>query len=415
MSILITAPIDIEAGYGRKAREIAKPIAKKYWEETQIAFLNWGGNPKSDLMGTEYEFLLEKNKKISFDGMLDLHIHVGIPTEFKCHGNTNILFTSGAEVDRISHQWIKKINEDIDVVVVPSSFIANIFGNTSYEDKSGNTLKIEKPIIVVPESYSPSLFEDMGNGEEKEINEILSKIKEPQIFLTYGQMMEQKQIGEERKNISTLIVEFLKEFRGDNGVALVLKSSAITFSNYSYYRIEQYIKRIVNETIKEDPDSYPSVYLIEGFLSDPQLFSLMNNDRVVFHVTATHGEGFGRFLLEASLTGKPIIIPKIGSYRDFLWGESVEYMHVEWEEIPRSARMGDILIPDSKWVNMRDGEIKSAMRKVYKKHKNMSGAKLAKKNKVQYNSENISTKILDVVDKYYTREVNIIMPDIPDD
>lgn len=413
MSILISAPIDIESGYGRKAREIVSPIARKYWDDTIISFLKWGQNVESDLVGTKYEFLLEKKVPTPMGNKPDLHIHVGLPTEFKAVGNKNILFTSGAEVDRISHEWILKINREIDAVVVPSNFILSTFKNTSYQDASGKELKIEKPIYLIPESFSDDLLDPMSNNEKKELDSILSTIPEKKWFLTYGQMTPQINIGDDRKNISTLIVEFLKEFRGNNGVALILKVNSLNFSNHTYYKLEQFIKRIVNEVALGDP-TYPSVYLIEGFLSNPQLFSLMSHENVVAHISTTHGEGFGRFLLEASLSKKPIIVPKIGAFRDFIYGSSVEYMDVDFVDVPKRSLFRDVIVKGSRWVDMKEGEIRRSMSKVYKNSQNMDGTILAKKNFEDFNVSHLEEKVLDLIDKYYVKEFEVIIPEIPE-
>lgn len=414
MSILITAPVDIECGYGRKSREIVAPIAEKYWEETDIAFLNWGNNPKADLTGTDYEFLMDKKGPINLESQPDLHIHIGLPTEFETKGVTNIIFTSGAEVDRISYKWIQKINKDIDLVIVPSNFIANVFKNTTYQDASGKELKVNKPIMVVPESYSNNLFDKMSDEERTDIDDKLSHITESSWFVTYGQITPRNVTGEERKNISTLIEKFLEEFRGNKDVALILKCNGVNFSNHAYYQVEQYVRRIVNETCG-NKDGYPSVYLLEGYLTDPQLFHLMTHDNVVSHVTTTHGEGFGRFLLEASLTEKPIIIPKVGSYRDFLYGKSIEMMEVDWVSIPKTAVFGDTIVREAQWVNMKDGEIRKALSNVYKNHKKMDGKDLAKANKKDFHMEKVFDLIIDIIDDNYSREVQIKIPEIPED
>ena len=45
---------------------------------------------------------------------------------------------------------------------------------------------------------------------------------------------------------------------------------------------------------------------------------LYNHPKVKAHVSFTHGEGFGRPLLEASLSGKPVIASNWSGHTDFL-------------------------------------------------------------------------------------------------
>ena len=67
----------------------------------------------------------------------------------------------------------------------------------------------------------------------------------------------------------------------------------------------------------------PNVYLLHGDLTDKELNSLYNHNKVKVHITFTKGEGFGRPLLEASLTGKPIIAPGWSGHMDFLNSEPI--------------------------------------------------------------------------------------------
>ena len=42
-------------------------------------------------------------------------------------------------------------------------------------------------------------------------------------------------------------------------------------------------------------------------MTDEEMNSLYNHPKVKSHISFTHGEGFGRPLLEACVSGKPII------------------------------------------------------------------------------------------------------------
>ena len=45
-------------------------------------------------------------------------------------------------------------------------------------------------------------------------------------------------------------------------------------------------------------DKLPNVYLLHGDLTDEEMNQLYNHPKVKAHLTFTHGEGFGRPLLE---------------------------------------------------------------------------------------------------------------------
>ena len=60
--------------------------------------------------------------------------------------------------------------------------------------------------------------------------------------------------------------------------------------------------------------------MLHGDLRDEEMNGLYNHPKVKSHVSFTHGEGFGRPLLEASLSEKPVIAPNWSGHVDFLGG-----------------------------------------------------------------------------------------------
>jgi hypothetical protein len=68
-----------------------------------------------------------------------------------------------------------------------------------------------------------------------------------------------------------------------------------------YEEINKRIERII------DIDNGPNIYLIHGSLTPEEMNMLYNHEKIKGMVMPTHGEGFGRPLLEFSLIGKPII------------------------------------------------------------------------------------------------------------
>jgi glycosyltransferase involved in cell wall biosynthesis len=64
--------------------------------------------------------------------------------------------------------------------------------------------------------------------------------------------------------------------------------------------------------------SAPNIYLLHGDLTDEEMNDLYNHPKVKTMVTFTHGEGYGRPLLEFSAIGKPIIASNWSGHLDFL-------------------------------------------------------------------------------------------------
>jgi len=87
---------------------------------------------------------------------------------------------------------------------------------------------------------------------------------------------------------------------------LIMKTSGAGFSVIDRKDILKKIK-MIKDNIKAD--DLPDVYLLHGDLTDEEMNQMYNHPKVKAHLTFTHGEGFGRPLLEASFSGKPILAP----------------------------------------------------------------------------------------------------------
>ena len=88
-----------------------------------------------------------------------------------------------------------------------------------------------------------------------------------------------------------------------------------TFSIKEERKIKKKIQNLTSSY--DDP---PSIYLLFGQLSDSEMNGLYNHSKIKSMVSITKGEGFGRPLLEFSVTGKPVIA-RIGqdTKTSFLW------------------------------------------------------------------------------------------------
>ena len=107
---------------------------------------------------------------------------------------------------------------------------------------------------------------------------------------------------------------------------------------------------------------------MNGEFSDQEMNELYNHPKVKSMVSFTKGEGFGRPLLEFSLTGKPIIASNWSGHTDFLKPSFTTLVGGELENVDSSAA-NDWLIKESKWFKAHDGEIGRTLKDVYKKYK----------------------------------------------
>ena len=74
----------------------------------------------------------------------------------------------------------------------------------------------------------------------------------------------------------------------------------------------------INSIKSQIKGKLPNIYVLHGDLRDEEVNQIYNHPKVKAHISFTHGEGFGRPLLEASLSEKPVIAPSWGGQMDFL-------------------------------------------------------------------------------------------------
>jgi hypothetical protein len=374
--IYITAPIFSESGYGHKARGIVTPIVNHYGSSNvYVESYPWGNTPETGLtIINNFSLVQHMRNQERMKDKPDLHIHIGVPTMMKSIGKYNICFTSGVETDKVSIEWLIRMNHpNIDEFVVPSNFVKTVFENTSYTSnvKSSSlysTLKLFKKVTVIPEEYDPSMLDPYQVDNDGDMSIIMDSLGDSRYFLSCGQIGNTKvqDVFSGRKNEAQLIISFLKTFTKKDNVILLLKTNPITYSELMYYEVAKFLRRCKKHAnIPLDDDNLPQIKLIKGHLTPQQLFYLMSNERNIANVSFTHGEGFGRFLLESSLSNRPLIVSKNGAHRDFTDASFAYYIDGVYKQIPKEAVMRDILIPTSKWFVVDENQASQTLRKVY--------------------------------------------------
>jgi hypothetical protein len=119
----------------------------------------------------------------------------------------------------------------------------------------------------------------------------------------------------------------------------------------------------------------------------------------------TKGEGFGRPLLEFSLTGKPILVSNWSGHLDFLKSGAV-LLEGELKNVHDSAA-DQFLLKEGQWFNVNISKALSLIKDVYKNYDKYKVAafQLGKQNKQNFGLEKM-TKVFDVIlNKYgiYTK------------
>jgi glycosyltransferase involved in cell wall biosynthesis len=128
--------------------------------------------------------------------------------------------------------------------------------------------------------------------------------------------------------------------------------------------------------------------------------TLYNHPKIKAFVTLTHGEGFGRPMLEASCCDLPIIAPKWSGHMDFLTDSESLLIGGFLKEVPKSVLWPPIIIEPSKWFNVNEGDVVRKLRTFHKKEKMITkkAKRLSSKNRRNMSLKKMAEKFNKILD-----------------
>jgi ADP-heptose:LPS heptosyltransferase/glycosyltransferase involved in cell wall biosynthesis len=358
----LRAPVRSASGYGVHARQIIDYLLTDDRFLVCLEDIPWGSTPsihEQDLESPQvlksyYEAMLAYETASKEKRQFHLSVQVTIPNEFSKRAQVNIGVTAGIEVDRANIEWIRKCNE-MDIIVVPSKFSADILGNTAYqitEAGQSRVEKIEKQIFVIPEWFN----------KPAKIDELNIKFSTDKNLLFVGLWGNKGGFGEDRKNVSDLIRLFLTECRDRADVGLVLKTSIITNSPEDLFHTKEKIKQIRSSF----PDAKCKIHLVHDHLTDSEMWSLYHHKQIQGFISLTHGEGWGLPLLEAAASGLPVIATDWSGHKDFL-RQNFGFLPLNYElkDIPDCQHWQGVMERGSRWACVDDSEVKRRLKKFF--------------------------------------------------
>ena len=411
--VLMCAPFTSRSGYGDHARSIFYALHQSEKYEIKLLDVRWGDTPRN--------FLQKDNSthKLVLDAILDsqqlntqpdIYIDIRIPNEFETYGKYNIGITAGIETNAISTKWVEGCNK-MDLVIVPSNHSREGIVNVVY-DKMQNLpdgkqqkvgeLRVDKTVEVIFEGTDETIFKSLKVNEINKsiLNKINTIVKEDFAFLFVGQWVKGG-YGEDRKDIGKLIKVFIETFANlKKQPALILKTSGATFSIIDREEILRKIKEVQRKFPQDW--SLPNIYLLHGDLTDEEMNDLYNHPKIKCMVSFTHGEGFGRPFLEASMVGLPIIAPAWSGHIDFLDAKHTLLLEGKLEQVPQSAVWKDIIIPESKWFVIDEQHAYLTLKFAFKNRNEIKekAKKMMRDNRKKYTLNKMSEYLNEVVDKY---------------
>ena len=360
---VVSCPIDTFSGYGARSRDFVRSLITAKGEEWDIKILpqRWGSTPWNFLSKDnplQKRFISNLNKKP------DIWIQITIPSEFQPVGQYNIGVTAGIETTIFPGDFIEGLNK-MNINLVSSNHSKNVALSTQFDKRDKNKkiigqTKTEKPVEVLFEGLDLNIY-----NKNPQNSGLLDNVKEDFCFLYTGHWL-QGILGEDRKNTGLMIKTFLETFNTSSRKkpALILKTNTM---NYSLLDREEILRKI--NIIKDNVGgNLPNIYLVHGELTDDEMNQLNNDNKVKAFVSFTKGEGYGRPLAEAAITGKPVIVSNWSGHIDFIHPDYNVLIGGELKEVHKSASNNWIL-KESQWFNINTEVASKAMKDVFKNYK----------------------------------------------
>ena len=415
---LVTAPVATRSGYGAHSRDICRALIKLDKYEVKILSVRWGNCPMNALHEDD------PNDKMIIERLLDgpnlpqqpeLHIHIVIPNEFQTFGKYNIGITAGLEMTVCPAQWIEGMNR-MNMNIVPSNFVKEIMSRCTFEvqDEATNevkgVLKNEQPIEVVFEGTDTNIYKKTKDFSKEFIDE-MKTVDDTFNFLYVGHWL-QGDIGHDRKDTGMLLKVFLETFKNmKNKPGLIMKTGGAGFSVLDREEILNKINAI-KETVG---GKLPNIYFLHGDFTDEEMNELYNHPKVKAHISLTHGEGFGRPLLEATISQKPVIAPNWSGHLDFLPKNLAILLSGELQKVEKGSVPDDFLIDGSSWFGVNYQEASHVMKSVYTGYRKytLNAKKLGIGNKSKFSLDAMTRKFGKILDKYvpdFPEEVKLNLP-----
>jgi glycosyltransferase involved in cell wall biosynthesis len=396
-TLVFQGPVATRSGYGDHSRDLLHSLYKLDKFDIKIVSMRWGMTPMDALnYDNEFHKWVVDNIVQQVNEKPDIFIQVTVPNEFEPKGYYNIGITAAIETTACALDWITGCNR-MDLIIVPSEHSKRSLVDTIYNEADNVTKqlirqhKIEKPVEVLFEGFNEESF---GTDDVANISD-LNNVKEDFAFLFVGHWL-RGDLGEDRKNVGMMIKTFAMAFKNEKvKPALIMKTSSAGFSVLDR---ENTISKI-REALGTDYGKVP-VYLLHGDLTESEMNGLYEHPKVKAMISFTKGEGFGRPLLEFSLTGKPILVSNWSGHLDFLKDGAI-LLEGELKNVHESAA-DKFLLKESQWFNVNISKAIPLIKDVYKNYDKYKPAayQLGKQNKQNFSLEKM-TKLFDGILNHY--------------
>lgn len=400
--LIFRGPVKSISGYGSHSRDLLRSLYDMDMFDIRIENTPWGATPLIALNNDNpFHKWIKDHISTNKSEIPDIFIQVTIPNEFERRGKLNIGITAGIESTVAPKDWIEGCNR-MDLIITPSVFSRDILLSTVYNETDNlsgkllNQFRVTKPISVLFEGIDTEKFNNNYTGVELNIHNDF-------IFLFVGHWIE-------RKDVDNLITTFCKTYSNtENPPALLLKTSLDT--TFSIKDREEIFNRI--KQLTKDIPNPPPVYLLLGDLNEDDMNQLYNHPNIKCMVTFTRGEGFGRPLLEFTMSGKPIIATNWSGHKDFLPMDKTILLGGKVMPVPDNV-INNFFVKGSSWFTANYDEASLAMRYVQENYDELllKSEELRKENIENFSYNKMTIKFKTILENYLDvpQERKIVLP-----
>jgi len=371
IKVLLVGPVCNVSGYSEHARTLLDSLVEVqdkidlYVQNTQ-----WAASSVNSKYYEKYKTLIDKANnlfnsrkdpqgRVNIAGLFDVTYQVRPPNEFQKLSDYDIGVTAALETTAAPKEWVQHCNLMRHILVVSEHAKKNL-KNTKDQNGKG----IFTPITVIPFGYNKNIeqaniYDDMN---------LSTKFN----FLTVMQMAP-------RKNFENMIKWFVEEFKDDEDVGLVIKTHIQNNSTLDFHAVKTRLKVLLDSVSK---DRKCKVYFIHGNLSEDQMISLYDPERINCYITTTHGEGFGIPIFNAACEGIPVIATNWSGHLDFLRAPvenragnkkiKSHFLKVDYDidKVQQQHLMPGLITEDCSWAYPKESSFKKNLKLIRKNHNN---------------------------------------------
>jgi hypothetical protein len=418
VSCVVSCPADTYSGYGARSRDFVKALikAKPEWD-IKILSQRWGN--------TRFGYLKNHKEEDLFNRIIpgmqtqpDYWFQITVPNEFQKVGKVySCGVTAGIETTVCDPSWIEGVNR-MDMTLVSSKHAKTVFVESKFQvkDQAGNVVnnvQLDKPVEVLFEGVDLDTYKFISPEEypSTDLTKELDSINEKFAFLFVGHWL-QGALGEDRKNVGLLISSFLHTFKNKPiKPALVLKTSSAT--NCIMDREEILFKiDSIRKTI--DSEDLPNIYLLHGDLDDSDINLLYNHPKIKAMVSLTKGEGFGRPLLEFTLSKKIVAASDWSGHKDFLNPEHTYLIPGRITQVHPSAVVPNMILAESGWFTPDELSISKMWNELYTNYKKyeVPGKKQGHLTKTEFTFDKMTELLGKIIEERFAKPKVLKLPEL---